>query len=889
MAGNGGSIMAQSFPLTDAVVTSALVGVKSKNIEVKALPEPLQEAALQLQSGASDKEDALLRMAALCFSYEQSINTVAVNSFTQEEMRQYAADQKSRQAAHDAALKAAAQEQAAALTAAASAAADDGDTDAVAADPAALEARKKAAQEAAKKAAAEAVAQVAAAAGVTPEQMAEVSARMKMHQGPVPIPVFESTQDNCRYLSETVLKELRSLEKLPLLYMYFLWLLKDSGRVVPPDYLPTFLQKMRRVIDAFSTSANFSTLNRKYDFRTLPLPFIGEFGGYLLQFMSVQDYKEYQSFAHDGSAGFALQQIADAASDTETAEVDAADDSNDAEPLAGRLNLSRLLEQGQLDEAQRQYLIQNLLNIWKYVSNRKRAAVWLQLLPLAPDAALALWQQDFGKMSARDREQMLQQVADSEQWNTMIARWNKAFEEDKTRNSTAAAVGAESDAAAGAEAETEPASAEVMVIRGFDAFFQGLIQKDRAMAVKTEAFKLMSLLPGAEQISKLQQLFISHALPSYPDKKKKKQKDDAATTAASTAAGGAAAATAEGAAATEAAAAAAEADAGKGPCSNLKFAPIEQDEEALKLLKSMNIEVVSNISKLSDRDFIMLNLAKYVTLDQFFKLFRIEPGNDDKSLTQAANQLFIALRRMFDTRRSGIYSYQFDNIRRQFFDAIQRQVFAAGDKTRIYIRAQAQCYDNTNDCMRFFNICISRGGSDFIENFPLNMLTPKSAGFTDTLFSDNNLSYWLYDWKSPWSILFTDWVITVMKNSWGYVNMGRTISILALGLNPQSSMYNSIAADKKRLQNELKSLEKEIEDLGETRTHEDRAKEARLRRDMERRTNLLKVLNGIVRSGRMRERLQQLAAGELQGRFDGVTDAGNKAKGAAATQEQEEA
>ncbi len=223
--------MAQERPfyVSDEVLNTALIGITNKKLDASKLPPALTPAVSALMAQGLDPADEAWALTSLVFAYESAYIACPTNSLSAEEMAQYRAAQVASASAS--------------VSASASASASVSDSDSA-----------------------------AAAAAVADN---EILARVKLHQGPVPVMPCAEEPDGQQFLSPQLMAQLNEYCDDPIVWLTFLARMRGQGLKVPAAQSQSFVRTYLRLR---------SRLSRSY--QALPLEFLGTRARYLLPYMS---------------------------------------------------------------------------------------------------------------------------------------------------------------------------------------------------------------------------------------------------------------------------------------------------------------------------------------------------------------------------------------------------------------------------------------------------------------------------------------------------------------------------------------------------------------------------------------------------------------------------
>lgn len=212
--------MAQERPfyVSDEVLNTALIGITNKKLDVSKLPPALTPAVSALMAQGLDPADEAWALTSLVFAYESAYIACPTNSLSAEEMAQYRA----------------------ALEASASASAADASDG-------------------------------AAAAGDN-----EILARVKLHQGPMPVAPCAKEPEGQQYLSSQFMAHLNEYGDNPVMWLALLTRVRDLGLKVPPSSSQAFVNAFLRLR---------SRLQRGY--QAVPLEFCGTRARYLMPYRRI--------------------------------------------------------------------------------------------------------------------------------------------------------------------------------------------------------------------------------------------------------------------------------------------------------------------------------------------------------------------------------------------------------------------------------------------------------------------------------------------------------------------------------------------------------------------------------------------------------------------------
>ena len=212
--------MAQERPfyVSDEVLNTALIGITNKKLDVSKLPPALTPAVAALTAQGLDPADEAWALTSLVFAYESAYIACPTNSLSAEEMAQYRA----------------------ALEASASASAADASDG-------------------------------AAAAGDN-----EILARVKLHQGPMPVAPCAKEPEGQQYLSSQFMAHLNEYGDIPVMWLALLTRVRDLGLKVPPSSSQAFVNAFLRLR---------SRLQRGY--QAVPLEFCGTRARYLMLYRRI--------------------------------------------------------------------------------------------------------------------------------------------------------------------------------------------------------------------------------------------------------------------------------------------------------------------------------------------------------------------------------------------------------------------------------------------------------------------------------------------------------------------------------------------------------------------------------------------------------------------------
>lgn len=211
--------MERSFYVSDEILNTALVGIDHKALNSAALSEALHETAAAITALSQEPADAAWALTCLVFAYEAAYNDCPVNSFSPEQMAQYRAllaaevDAEGRGVAGDAA---------------------SGDSD-----------------------------------------DATLVARIKLHQGPLPVAPCVPEPEGQRYFSSEIMAWLNAYSSDPVAWLTILARLQGTGLKVPLQQSKTFVQtylKLRTKLNAL--------------YAALPCEFLSQRAHYLLPYIS---------------------------------------------------------------------------------------------------------------------------------------------------------------------------------------------------------------------------------------------------------------------------------------------------------------------------------------------------------------------------------------------------------------------------------------------------------------------------------------------------------------------------------------------------------------------------------------------------------------------------
>ena len=212
--------MAQERPfyVSDEVLNTALIGITNKKLDVSKLPPALTPAVAALTAQGLDPADEAWALTSLVFAYESAYIACPTNSLSAEEMAQYRA----------------------ALEASASASAADASDG-------------------------------AAAAGDN-----EILARVKLHQGPMPVAPCANEPEGQQYLSSQFMAHLNEYGDNPVMWLALLTRVQNLGLKVPPSSSQAFVNAFLRLR---------SRLQRGY--QAVPLEFCGTRARYLMPYRRI--------------------------------------------------------------------------------------------------------------------------------------------------------------------------------------------------------------------------------------------------------------------------------------------------------------------------------------------------------------------------------------------------------------------------------------------------------------------------------------------------------------------------------------------------------------------------------------------------------------------------
>ena len=224
--------MERPFYVSDGVLNAALVGLTHKRIAPSDLPAAVAPISAALAAKALDPASEAWALISAVFAYESAYIDCPVNSISAADMVAY-------------------QQALAQLTKV-----------------------KDKAEAKAETAGYSAVAPTVADAASTQAQ-AQLVARFKMHQGPIPVVASPAEPENQRYLSPQLMAALESYSSNAVVWLSLLVRLQGTGIKVPTEQLFSFLCTYCRLK---------SSLNPLY--QTVPLEFLSSHGRYLLSYMS---------------------------------------------------------------------------------------------------------------------------------------------------------------------------------------------------------------------------------------------------------------------------------------------------------------------------------------------------------------------------------------------------------------------------------------------------------------------------------------------------------------------------------------------------------------------------------------------------------------------------
>ena len=200
------------------MLNTALIGITNKKLDVSKLPPALTPAVSALMAQGLDPADEAWALTSLVFAYESAYIACPTNSLSAEEMAQYRA----------------------ALEASASASAADASDG-------------------------------AAAAGDN-----EILARVKLHQGPMPVAPCAKEPEGQQYLSSQFMAHLNEYGDNPVMWLALLTRVRDLGLKVPPSSSQAFVNAFLRLR---------SRLQRGY--QAVPLEFCGTRARYLIPYRRI--------------------------------------------------------------------------------------------------------------------------------------------------------------------------------------------------------------------------------------------------------------------------------------------------------------------------------------------------------------------------------------------------------------------------------------------------------------------------------------------------------------------------------------------------------------------------------------------------------------------------